>query len=157
MKHEEQIRLTQLIRSQRWAALATLDASAPFASMVAYASEPGFSGFLLHLSRLAPHTRNLLTDPQASLVIGEPDTGQADPQTLARVSIQGKVVQLPRGSADYQAGRALYLDHLPCAEPLFSFDDFTLFRLVPHEARYVGGFARAYTLSREQLLAAAKG
>lgn len=157
MKHEEQIRLKQLIRGQRWAALATLNASAPFASMVAYATEPDFSGFLLHLSRLAPHTRNLLADPQASLVIGEPDTGQGDPQTLARVSIQGKVVELPRGSSDYRAGRVLYLDHLPCAEPLFGFDDFTLFRLAPHEARYVGGFARAHTLSREQLLAVVKG
>jgi hypothetical protein len=34
---------------------------------------------------------------------------------------------------------------------MFDFPDFVLFRFVPAEARYIGGFARAYTLTVEQL------
>jgi heme iron utilization protein len=43
------------------------------------------------------------------------------------------------------------LARLPNAEMLFTFPDFVLFRLTPSEARYIGGFARAYTLSPELL------
>ncbi len=148
---EEKHRLIHLISSQRWAALATLSEEGPLASMVAYVPEPGFSGFLLHLSHLAAHTRNLLHDARTSLVITQADSGEGDPQTLARVSIQGRVTVLGRDSKEFSAARAAYIDYLPEAELLFGFSDFVLFRLEPTEARYIGGFARAYTLNGAQL------
>lgn len=154
----EPVILTQvasLIRAQRWAALATLSEGMPFGSMVAYVSEAGFQGFLLHLSRLAAHTRHLHANPQACLVIGEQDDGRDDPQTLARLSIEGQVAVLPREDPRYHAARDLYLAKLPESSPLFDFSDFSLYRLIPHRARYVGGFARAYTLDAAQLAAAA--
>lgn len=155
MNAEEQRNLANLLRGQRWAALATLaDDGAPLASMVAYVPEEDFGGFLLHLSRLASHTRNLLADPRASLAVSEPDTGQGDPQTLARVTVQGTVVHLPRDTAEYAAGRDVYLRRLPDAGRLFEFPDFMLFRLVPSGARLVGGFARAYSLDAARLRAA---
>ena len=148
---EEKHHLMHLISSQRWAGLATLSEDGPLASMVAYVPEPGLGGFLLHLSRLAAHTRNLLQDARASLVITETDTFDRDPQTLARVSIQTRVAVLSRDSEEFSAARAAYIHRLPEAEVLFGFGDFVLFRLEPVEARYIGGFARAYTLSGEQL------
>lgn len=119
--------------------------------MVAYVPEPDFGGFLLHLSRLAAHTRNLLHDARASLVVTQPDRGEGDPQTLARVSIQGKVIALSRDDEEFSAARAIYIHRLPVSELLFGFKDFILFRLQPIEARYIGGFARAYTLDGKQL------
>ena len=149
---QEGVHLRHLICSQRWAALATLsEGDGPCTSMVAYVVEPDFSGFLLHLSRLAAHTRNLLHDARASLVITQVDTGGGDPQTLARVSIQGRVIALSRECEEFSAARAIYIHRLPESELLFGFSDFVLFRLQPIEARYIGGFARAYTLDGEQL------
>ena len=148
---EEKHHLIHLISGQRWAALATLSEDGPLASMVAYVPEPGFSGFLLYLSRLAAHTRNLLQDARASLVITQTDSGEGDPQTLARVSLQGKVIALNRDSKEFTAARAAYIRRLPEAELLFGFSDFVLFRLEPAEVRYIGGFACAYTLNGEQL------
>lgn len=139
-------RLIGLIRAQRWAALATVGHAGPMASMVAYAPEPDLSALLLYLSRLAAHTGNLIEQPVASLVIGEPDPGEGDPQTLERVTMTGEVSAISRDHPGYAALRDCYLGHLPAAEPLFGFDDFTLFRLVPEEVRYVGGFAQAHTL-----------
>lgn len=144
--------IANLIRSQRQAALGTLADGAPFVSMVAYAAEPGLTGLLLHLSGLSPHTKQLRADPRSSLLICEPDGPAVDDvQTLARISLVGQVVLVPHEAADYQTARACYLQRLPAAEMLFDFPDFQLFRFVPHEARYVGGFARAYTLSAAQL------
>jgi putative heme iron utilization protein len=155
MQSKELATIAGLIRSQRQAALGTLHEQAPFVSMVAYAAEPDFSGILLHLSRLAPHTAYLLTAPTASLLICESDDGRDDVQTLARITLTGEARVLDAASTAYATARGWYLARLPAAEMLFSFPDFLLFRFVPREARYVGGFARAYTLTPDQLRSAA--
>ncbi len=156
MNAEELATVATLIRSQRVAALGTLRDNNPFVSMVAYAAEPDFGGLLLHLSQLAAHTKQLLADPQSSLLICEPDDGRDDVQTLARITLAGVATPMPAPSAEQAAARACYLARLPAAEMLFDFPDFALFRFVPSEARYIGGFARAYTLTPGQLQQAAK-
>jgi hypothetical protein len=156
MDASEREALGRVIRGGRWAALATFGDGMPLASMVAYACEPDFAGFLLHLSRLSAHTRNLLASPSASLAISEPDTAQVhNPQTLSRVSIQGEARPLKQNSAGYAEAKALYIKRFPDSSPLFGFEDFLLFRLVPREARFVAGFARAYTVGVGELKEAA--
>lgn len=146
----------RLLLAGRWAALATLDGGgAPQASMVAYAPAPDLAGLVLHLSRLAPHTRHLLARPACALVVSAADGGARDPQTLPRVSLAGTAVEVAPESPQHPALRALYLRRLPAAAPRFGFADFVLFHLVPAQARYVGGFARAFTLAPESLRAAA--
>lgn len=143
-----------LVRGQRWAALATVDEDgAPHASMVAYAPEADLAGLLLHLSRLARHTRYLLAQPQASLVISAPDTSTGDPQTLPRVAVDGLISAISPDDPAYAAARSCYLARLPDAEPRFDFADFMLLRFEPQNARYVGGFARAHSLGRQAWLA----
>lgn len=124
--------------------------------MVAYAVQPDMSLFLLHLSRLAPHTRNLLADPRASLAVSEQDSGDGDPQTLARATLHGRVEIIAMDDANYAAYRELYVARLPESRRLFDFPDFLLFRFVPDEIRYVGGFAMARTYSPAQLRALAE-
>ena len=155
MKSEELAIVAALIRGQRQAALGTLRGDIPFVSMVAYAAEPDFGGFLLHLSRLAPHTGHLLAHPQAALMICEQDDGRDDVQTLGRMTLIGAATPIAAESPEHAAARERYLARLPAAAPLFDFPDFTLFRLAPSEARYIGGFARAYTLTAEHLHQAA--
>ena len=152
---EELISVGRLVRAQRWASLATIDDDGfPLGSMVAYVPQPDFSGFLVHVSKLARHTRNLLTRNYGALTIGEPDDGEGDPQVLARICIQARVEVLERETADYAAARELYLERLPDAAPLFGFTDFVMFNFVAERAHYVGGFARAYGFDAEKLLRA---
>lgn len=146
--------MADLIRSRRWAALATQGPEGPEASWVAYVPEADFGGFLLHLSTLAAHTRNLLADPRAGLAISEPEREGEDPQTLARVMIQGRVTTLPKSSTDYREMSQHYQKLLPASTPRFEFGDFLLLRLTPVRIRFVGGFARAYTLDDAALQAA---
>lgn len=157
MERDEELKsLARLLTEQRWGALATLgEDGEPYGSHVAFVIEPGFGAVLLHLSQLAAHTRNLMARPSISLSVTEADDGREDPQTLARASLQGTVVSLPRESREYATARQRYLERLPAAGPLFGFGDFQLFRLEIEEARFVGGFARARTFGPESLRRAA--
>jgi len=145
-----------LIRSQRWAALATLDEGRPLASMVAYALHESQGALLFFLSQLAQHTRNLLDSPQASLAVTEPDAHDGDPQRLQRVTLAGTAEVVRRGSPTFEDAAQCYVDRFPDALPRFELGDFLLFRFVPTEARYVGGFARAARFGWEDVQGALK-
>ena len=69
-------------------------------------------------------------------------------------SIWDRVEQIPDGAPGHAAAKALYVGRLPSSAPLFGFQDFHLFRLVPEEARFVAGFAQAYTLGPAELASA---
>jgi len=153
-KREQLEQLTQLVDGQRWAALATVDDTAqPIASMVGYVVSEEFDSVVLHLSRLAAHTRNLLANPHASLVISACDDGSIDPQLLMRASLQGQVTIIEREEPRHALYRTRYLERLPDSARLFDFPDFILFRLVISEIRFVAGFGQAYTYRAGEWLA----
>jgi len=153
---EEQQRLRRLLRESRWAALATVREDQPLASWVAFAAEDDFTGCILHLSRLALHTRYLFDNPRAALALSEPDSvTQPDPQRLARVSLQGQMRRVARDMPDYDSARRHYLARLPEAAVQFELGDFELYRFVIETGRFVGGFGRAYRIGPEDLRALA--
>ena len=138
--------LSKLLHGERWGVLATLDESgAPQTSHVAFVMEGDCQSILMHLSELAPHTRNFRFDDRVSLAVCEADAGSAgsDPQQLARVALEGQVEKLVQAGHDYPASRQRYLAALPHAEPLFDFSDFALYRMRVESGRLVGGFGRA--------------
>lgn len=149
--------LVNLLARERWACLATLGADGtPLAAMVAFAPDGEDGDLMLHLSTLARHTRNLLQRPRVSLAVSEQYTGQGDPQTLARVAVQGEIEVIAREDDDYTRLRDVYVTALPDSEPRFGFGDFHLLRLVAGEARYVGGFARAFAVDAHALRGAVR-
>lgn len=159
MDLETAAHLGRLITERRWAAMATSATSAegaPEASWVAYVSEPGLTGYLMHLSTMAGHTRNLLADPRIALTVSESDDGRDDPQTLARVALSGRVAVIERGDEGYAAAKACYLARLPEAEARFDFADFALYRFTAEGARLVSGFGKAYRLGPGGLKQAAE-
>lgn len=138
------------MRQTRWAALATARDNEPLSTWVAVV--PCDRSYLMHISHLALHTRFLLANPRASLSFSEPDADPSrDPQTLARVSLQGHVEQIARQGAEWDTARARYLSKLPQATTHFELGDFHLVRFVMEAARYVPGFGRAHRLGRDEL------
>ena len=151
MDTEAREQLANLVNAIRWSTLATVNADGtPLASEVAFVTWTN-SKFLVHLSQLARHTRNLLERPHCSLSVAELDDGRADPQTLARASLQGQASVIRRDAPNYQAAKSAYLARLPQAEPRFDFGDFHLFELTVVSGQFVGGFARAFKISAGDL------
>lgn len=144
--------LANLIHNTRVAALGTLHDGAPNLAMVAFITDDDFSGFYIHVSRLGKHTRDMETDPHVSLLIAQTDDGRADPQTLARLSLNGTAGMLPRTDPHYPQVKHAYLTRFPEAEQLFSLGDFNLWRISPKSGRFVAGFAQAYNIVPETLI-----
>jgi hypothetical protein len=138
--------LRQLIHDRRVAALGTLHQGAPFVSMVPYAIG-GDGNLIVHVSRLAAHTTDMLDNPDVSLLITEAETPAKMPQELARVTVQGRAEMVGRDTERYADIREVYLSRFADAAPLFEFSDFNIFIIKPVSARFIAGFGQAVTLT----------
>jgi putative heme iron utilization protein len=136
----------KLLREGRSAALATLmpGSGDPYCSLVNVATAADGAPLLL-LSRLAVHTRNILADPRASLMLDERKAG--DPLEGARVMLTGRLA-----ATDAAAARAAYLRKQPEAEMFAGFADFAFYRLDIARAHLVAGFGRIVDLDARDVL-----
>jgi putative heme iron utilization protein len=141
--------LEQLLRGRLVAALGTLHAGAPYVSMVPYAIAPDASGFIIHVSSLSSHTKDMRTDPRVSLLVMQTGNGENSTLALPRASIQGTARELAPDSPDLPGFRAAYLERFPEASQMFGFADFSLFKIQPESVRFVAGFAQAHTFSAD--------
>ena len=139
--------LRSLILKERIAHLATLRGGAPMASMTLYLPAPDLSAFYVHVSRLAWHTQDMQQDPRVALSIGESDDRRADPFTLMRVTIRGQATNLGEDMSMKEA----WLRRFPEQAINFQLADFSFWKIVPRDARFVAGFGRIHNLSAPEL------
>ena len=119
---------------------------APMASMTLFMPEQDFSAFYVHVSRLAWHTQDMQKDARVALSIAERDDGRADPFTLMRVTIRGEAFQETHGP------REAWLARFPEQAINFQLADFSFWKIVPRDARFVAGFGRIHNLSAKELM-----
>jgi hypothetical protein len=134
-----------LLRTVRAGALATLDGESgfPFASLVTVATDPVGSPLLL-MSRLAAHTGNLDRDPRASILLAQ--GGKGDPLAHPRLTVTGRVTRTEEPRVP-----ARFLARHPKAKLYAGFADFAFWRMEMTGAHLNGGFARAMTLSADEI------
>jgi len=136
-----------MIRASLKGALATLLAPGghPYASLLLTATDTDGSPLFL-ISKLALHTRNLLADPRASLLIDATGT-EADPMQGSRITLIGEA----RPTTSKSAKRRFLARH-PAAAGYAGFPDFAFYALDVQSAHFIGGFGRIFDLPREKLL-----
>lgn len=138
--------LRALLQTQRIASLGTLHEGEPYVSMVPFALLPG-GAFIIHVSTLAAHTKDMLQGPRVSLLVIAPLEADASPQALARATIQANAEPLAESTQQHAEARAAYLERFPQSAQTFELSDFSLFAIRPRSLRLVGGFAQAKTLT----------
>lgn len=137
-----------LLRRARTGTLATLNAEGgiPYASLANLATDTDGSPLIM-VSTLAWHTRNLLADPRASVLVAEmPATG--DVLTGSRITVMGR---FEKTDAPRTARR--YLARHPEAAMYAGFGDFGYWRLIPERIHAVAGFGRIETLEADEVFA----
>ncbi|MGH6664251.1 MAG: HugZ family protein [Pseudolabrys sp.] len=139
----------KLLREARSAALATLMSGKgdPYCSLVNIATTPDGSPLML-LSRLAIHTKNLLTDGRMSLMLDERKAG--DPLQGARVMLMGQATELAEAASS--SARTAYLRRQTEAEQFVNFKDFSFFKMDILRVHLVAGFGRIVDLAPRDIL-----
>jgi heme iron utilization protein len=154
LPHEPRLitELRALLHASRVAALGTLsDDGAPFVSMVPYAVEAAGGRLVIHVSGLAPHTRNLQARPQVSMLVMQPEVASEPVHALPRVTLECAAMALQPHSPEWQLGRAAYVKRFPEAEYMTQLGDFVFFSLQVRGARQVAGFGAARSVGAEDL------
>jgi len=136
----------KLLREGRGGALATLmpGTGDPYCSLVNVATAADGAPLLL-ISRLAVHTKNVLSDPRVSLMLDERKAG--DPLQGARVMLMGTAAV-----SDDKDVRRRYLDRQPEAEMFVGFGDFAFYRIALKGVHLVAGFGRIVDLKPQDVL-----
>lgn len=143
--------LRDLLHTQRIASLGTLHKGEPYVSMVPFALLPEGAGFVIHVSGLAAHTKDMVASPKVSLLVIAPQTPDTPPQAVARATIQGDATRYVDAAPGHAEAKEAYLSRFPQSAAMFDLVDFSLFAIRPRSVRFVGGFARAKTLTPEGL------
>jgi heme oxygenase (biliverdin-IX-beta and delta-forming) len=141
----------ELIEAQRIASLGTLHDGEPYVSMVPFAVLADGPEFVVHVSALAAHTKDMLAESRVSLLVIAPDDPAIAPQATARLTIQGDAARLDESEARYAAAKRAYMDRFPQSAQTFALPDFSIFLIRPRALRFVGGFAQAKSLTPEGL------
>jgi len=136
-----------LLEAQRIASLGTLHDGEPYVSMVPFAIPPGTTDFIIHVSSLAAHTKDMVANGKVSLLIVAPLNPSAPPQAVARITIQADAVALEPETQAHATAKKTYLARFPDSEMTFELGDFALFAIRPRLCRWVGGFAQAKSLT----------
>jgi hypothetical protein len=128
-----------LLHSTHIGFLSSQGESSPETSMCPYAAYRG--DIVLHLSGLAKHSKNIEQHPQVGFMVCTPETKADSPLALPRISLTGMIEVVPQ--TEQQAYQQAYTHHIPDAVPLFSFPDFTLYRIQIDNVQWIGGFGKA--------------
>lgn len=136
----------RLMRAARLATLATLlDDGTPYASLVKVASD-GAGWPIIHVSRLAWHTRNLEADGRASLLFSAA-AGPGDPLQAPRVTAIGRMSPCAESACAER-----FLASHPDAAGYARFGDFSYWRMDIERCHAVAGFGRIDTFEADAVI-----
>jgi putative heme iron utilization protein len=122
--------------------LALDPAGHPFGSLVTYGILEPSGTPVLFISTLAEHTRNLLADSRASLLVVAETGGGGDVLADGRVTLIGEAERLEGDDARTPAARDAYVASNPAAAGYIDLPDFSFWLLAVRSIRWVGGFGR---------------
>lgn len=125
------------LRGHRSGVLSTVSAKLggyPFGSIVPFVLDRDCRPVIL-VSALAEHTRNLVADPRASLIVHD---YADDVQSGARLTLAGDAARL----VDDGEAQARYLRQFPAARELLALGDFSFWAIAPKRLLFVRGFGR---------------
>lgn len=143
--------LKELLTGQRVMALGVLVDGAPYVGMLPFALHPGYTALLVQASDLARHSRGLADGARFSALIQEPDQPGLNPAELQRITLEGTVRRLERGSVEYATARDVYEKKFPESKRLFQMGDFNLYQLEIERGRLVAGFGDVHNVTRDEL------
>jgi hypothetical protein len=133
----------RLLRLTRHGTLGTVETGGgPFASLVALATDNDGAPVII-TSHLSGHTRHLVADERASLLLA--DIGRGDPLAHPRLTLTGRARAAHPGEPLYEHLRGRYIARNPKAELYVQLPGFWFWRIEPEAIHLNGGFGKAWS------------
>lgn len=118
----------------------------PLASQTPFAVDEDGS-FLVLVSGLAEHGKTLRSAKTVNVMLMVDEAGLPNPFARERLNLDCNVETIARESKDWAAAERLLENRFgKFINTLVQLPDFTIFRLLPQEGRYVAGFGAAYRI-----------
>ncbi|HUU33122.1 MAG TPA: pyridoxamine 5'-phosphate oxidase family protein [Vicinamibacterales bacterium] len=135
-----------LLDTERVLTLAVLVDGEPVAALLPFAVSLDRTAVLVQASGLARHARGLTEGASVGVAIHQPATADRDPMQIPRLTVQGTVRVLERGSAAFVDAAERLTARFPAAAVTLTLPDFHLSAIALGRGRYVEGFARAVNI-----------
>ncbi len=145
-----------LLEQAAFGAIAVIDLATqtPMVTRIALATDMDGAPVTL-ISDLSQHTRALRDNPACSLLLGEPGDKGGDPLTHPRLTLQCRAAFVAQNTPAHMTLRNRYLDQRPKARQYIDFGDFRFVTFHIVEGFLNGGFGKAYTLAKADIIAPA--
>lgn len=112
---------------------------------VAPAILDGSGAFLVYVSTLSAHTRNLFDTHRASVLLIEDEAAAQHLLARKRLTFRCKAEHIARDAAEFAAAMPAFREKFGTVmKRLEAMTDFQLVRLIPQQGRLVAGFGQAY-------------
>ena len=143
MDAEQKQKLADLCAQQHVAVLTTQGEAWPTAHLQAFGQTDELDLIFIMLADAEKYS-NLLTRPQATVVVDNRDTADVSTLQVARATIQGLATEVARDSAEWDELKERFLTKNPFEEPFFGYDSLRMMRLTPKRISYANGLADTF-------------
>jgi hypothetical protein len=135
---EQKHKLLSLFAQEHVAVLITQGDQWPTGTMQAFAETPDLD--LLFIMRFSSEKfENLTKYPKVTVLVDTRDIGKVATFDIARASVQGEAVEVPRKTADWAAMKAAFLRKNPFEAPFFENSAMRMVRIKPKRISYANG------------------
>jgi general stress protein 26 len=135
---EQKQKLLNLFGQEQVAVLITQGEQWPTGTMQAFAETPDLD--LLFIMRFsAEKFENLTRRPKVTVLVDTRDIGTVASFEIARASVQGDAVEVPRDTTEWHAMKAAFLKKNPFEAPFFDNSAIRMVRIKPRRISYANG------------------
>jgi hypothetical protein len=136
-------KLVALLAQEHVAVLVTRGERWPTANMQAFAETPDLE-ILFIMGGNAEKFQNTIKHPEATVLVDTRDVGKVETFDITRAWIQGLASEVPRGGADWDRLKAVFLKKNSFEEPFFKNDGLRMIRVKPQRVSYAKGLGDSF-------------
>jgi len=135
---EQKQKLLTLFAQEQVAILITQGDQWPTGTLQAFAETPYLD--LLFIMRIsAEKYKNIVARPKVTVLVDTRDVGKVATFEIARASVQGEAVEVPRDTPEWATLKAVFLKKNPFEAPFFDSDLLRMVRIKPKRISYANG------------------
>lgn len=140
---EQKQKLSSLLAQEHVAVVTTQGDEWPTATMQAFA-ETDILEIILIMLESAPKFLNLQKHPNITVHVDTRDSGDVRSFQIIRAWVEGVAREVPRGSAEWESGKATFLKKNPFEEPFFKYEALRMIRVTPKRVSYANGLGDSF-------------